>query len=90
MTDRCNKPFKRKVFHTSDEDLVEAYVRTLLKYETQVFYPEAVVAFAIRECRWNYNLASLMGSYFEKLDSGKSFKGGIRTAKEMKDWYQMW
>lgn len=79
-----------KVFHISDEDLVKAYVRTLIKYEQQAILPEAVVAFAIRECRWNYNLASLMGGYFEKLNSGKSFKGGVRTAKEMKDLYQMW
>lgn len=78
------------VFNTSDDDLVKAYARTLKKYEPQTIDPDDVVAFAIRECRWRYELAVLMASYFDKLNHGVKFRGGMRSVDEMKRWYSLW
>ncbi len=79
-----------RVFNASDEHLVKAYARTLKKFEPNPIAPEDVIAFAIRECRWRYELAALMASYFDKLNHGVKFRGGIVSVADMQRWYASW
>lgn len=80
----------RTAFNTSDDELIKAYVRTLYKYEQRPIATNAIISFAIRECGWNLKQVNQMASYFEKMNNGKSFKGGIASAAQMKTWYDMW
>lgn len=75
---------------TSDDELVKAYVRTLFRYEQKPINVDEVKAYAIRQCGWNWTLVNQMSSYFDKMNNGKSFKGGNASATQMKAWYDMW
>ena len=83
LTNKC-------VLNTCDEELVKAYVRTLFKYEQRPINVNEVIAYATRQCGWNWALSNQMAGYFDKMNNGKTFKGGITSAAQMKDWYDMW
>ena len=77
-------------FHTSDEDCVKRFIRTLVEFEATPVNPDEVFAYLKRDKNWNIDLCYQVREWIAKLNNGGTFKGGKATKTEMKTLYSNW
>jgi hypothetical protein len=69
-----------------DEELAKTYIRVLHKYVG--LNGEQVVGYLVRELHWQTTHAEEVKGLIDKLNSGKTFKGGEKTG--LQNYYNRW
>jgi len=75
------------VMHESDEEHCKRVIRALYEYEPYVD-SIALVDYLVTKHHWRNKLAQQIGDLFQKLQTGKRFKGG--TNVDLKKIYERW
>lgn len=79
-----------QVFHPSDEEVVKKFVRTLHTLEPTPVNPDEVFAYLRREKHWTLELCIQVREWFDRLNHGRTFQGGVTNKTEMKALYANW
>lgn len=78
-----------KSFHSSDEESVKRFIRTLNEMEPKI-NPDEIFAYIKREKHWTLGLCKLVYEWISLLNNGRFFKGGKISKTEMKKLYANW
>lgn len=77
-------------FHTSDEDLVKTYLLALHGLEPNPVNADSLFTYAMYKHNWPYHMAEQMREWMQRLNNGKTFKGGDRNKARWKTLYNRW
>lgn len=75
--------------HPSDEELAKTYVRTLHRFHRPLEC-DKILSYLTGKLDWRFEVAQELVGYIEKLQTGKTFRGGKADEKTLTHYYSMW